>query len=67
MGKTLKVLVEGPSKRSDQHNAGRETGNSLCVFPKGDTKKGDYVMVKITDCTSATLFGEVVEILEPTK
>ena len=65
LGNIVKVLVEGPSKRSEEHNAGRETGNSLCVFPKGNTKKGDYALVKITDCTSATLLGEVVEILEP--
>ncbi len=67
IGKTLKVLVEGPSKRSDEHFAGRETGNMMVIFPKGNVKKGDYAMVKITECSMATLKGELVEILEPTK
>ena len=40
---------------------GRDGRNSMVVFPKGDFKKGEYVMVKINDCTSATLMGEVTE------
>ncbi|NQV54050.1 MAG: tRNA (N6-isopentenyl adenosine(37)-C2)-methylthiotransferase MiaB [Flavobacteriales bacterium] len=61
VGKTFKVLVEGSSKRSDAQFCGRNTQNVMCVFPKGDHKFGDYVQVKITDCTSATLIGEIVE------
>lgn len=60
VGKIAKVLVEGPSKRSEEHFCGRDGRNSMVVFPKGNAKKGDYVMVKITDCTSATLMGELV-------
>ncbi|WP_300666001.1 tRNA (N6-isopentenyl adenosine(37)-C2)-methylthiotransferase MiaB [Fluviicola sp.] len=60
VGKIAKVLVEGPSKRSEEHFCGRDGRNSMVVFPKGNAKKGDYVMVKITDCTSATLIGELV-------
>ena len=61
VGKTYKVLVEGLSKRSDKHLFGRTTHNSVAVFPKKQHKPGDYVMVKITDCNSATLIGESVE------
>ena len=61
VGKTYKVLVEGLSKRSDKHLFGRTTHNSVAVFPKKHYKPGDYVMVKITDCNSATLIGESVE------
>lgn len=66
IGKTKKVLVEGKSKRSDEEWCGRDGRNSMVIFPKGDFDKGQYVMVKITECTSATLRGEVVEICEPT-
>jgi tRNA-2-methylthio-N6-dimethylallyladenosine synthase len=61
IGKTFEVLAESLSKRSDQHLAGRSSQNKLTIFPKGDFKPGDYVQVKIDDCTSATLFGEVIE------
>ena len=61
VGKTFKVLVEGLSKRSDQHLFGRTTHNSVAVFPKKNYKPGDYVMVHITDCNSATLIGESIE------
>ena len=60
VGKIAKVLVEGPSKRSAEHFCGRDGRNSMVVFPKGNAKKGEYVLVKITDCTSATLIGELV-------
>jgi tRNA-2-methylthio-N6-dimethylallyladenosine synthase len=61
VGKIFKVLVEGLSKRSDEHLFGRTTHNSVAVFPKKNYKPGDYVMVRITDCNSATLIGESVE------
>jgi len=61
VGKIFKVLVEGLSKRSDEHLFGRTTHNSVAVFPKKHYKAGDYVMVRITDCNSATLIGESVE------
>ena len=67
IGKISKVLVEGFSKRSAEHMCGRDGRNSMVVFPKGDFTKGNYVLVRIDDCTSATLLGEVVEILEPHK
>ena len=61
VGKIYKVLVEGLSKRSDKYLFGRTTHNSVAVFPKKHHKPGDYVMVKITDCNSATLIGESIE------
>jgi len=62
IGKTFYVLIEGDSKKSAADWMGRNTQNKVIVFPKGDVnlQKGDYVMVKVTDCTKATLLGEIV-------
>tara|TARA_B100002052_G_scaffold84495_1_gene77593 strand:- start:2813 stop:4165 length:1353 start_codon:yes stop_codon:yes gene_type:complete len=60
IGQTLEVLIEGVSKKSDQHFFGRTTYNSTVVFEKKDKKIGDYVMVKIENCTSATLQGKII-------
>lgn len=60
VGKTLKVLVEGTSKKSDDQLFGRTDQNKVAVFDRGDLQKGDYVMVKIEDCTAGTLIGNVV-------
>jgi tRNA-2-methylthio-N6-dimethylallyladenosine synthase len=60
VGQTVEVLIEKPSKRSDAHWSGRNSQNTTVVFPKGDYKPGDFVNVKITECTSATLIGEAV-------
>jgi tRNA-2-methylthio-N6-dimethylallyladenosine synthase len=63
IGTTQKVLIEGPSKRSEEHYCGRTGRNSMVVFTNNNYQKGQYVMVKINDCTSATLLGEVVSVL----
>ncbi|XLS28656.1 tRNA (N6-isopentenyl adenosine(37)-C2)-methylthiotransferase MiaB [Flavobacteriaceae bacterium M23B6Z8] len=60
LGKTEEVLIEGPSKKSDAHWMGRNTQNTVVVFPKEHYKVGEFVNVKINDCTSATLLGEAV-------
>jgi tRNA-2-methylthio-N6-dimethylallyladenosine synthase len=60
LGQIQEVLVEGISKKSELEMAGRNPYNSKVVFPKGNAKPGDYVMVKILNCTSATLIGEIV-------
>ncbi len=60
VGQTLEVLIEKESKKSDQHWAGRTSQNTVAVFDKENYNKGDFVMVKITDCTSATLIGNAV-------
>jgi tRNA-2-methylthio-N6-dimethylallyladenosine synthase len=62
IGQTVKVLVEGTSKRSEEHLCGRNGQNAMVVFPRQNFEKGQYVMVKITDCTSATLMGEAVSL-----
>jgi tRNA-2-methylthio-N6-dimethylallyladenosine synthase len=61
VGNTYEVLVESTSKKSDQDYSGRTTQNTMVIFPKGDSKLGTYVNVKITSCTSATLLGELVK------
>ncbi|KPM32630.1 (Dimethylallyl)adenosine tRNA methylthiotransferase MiaB [Croceitalea dokdonensis DOKDO 023] len=60
LGKTEEVLIEGTSKKSDAHWMGRNSQNTVVVFPKEDYQVGDFVMVHIKDCTSATLIGEAV-------
>ena len=60
VGKIFEVLIEGVSKKSKHHYYGRTTYNSAVVFEKKNYKVGDYVMVKIISCTSATLIGKVI-------
>ena len=60
VGRTLEVLVEGPSKRDPGRLCGRASNNMMCVFPAGSYQAGDYATVKVTDCTSATLLCELV-------
>jgi len=61
IGKVFEVLVENVSKRSTEQMSGRTQQNKVMVFNRKDTKIGDYVKVKCTDCTAATLLGEIVE------
>lgn len=70
MGKTFKVLIEGPSKRNPDDLCGRAGNNKMCVFPSMAAERatqglaplgaGDYVNVKVVDCTSATLICKIV-------
>ena len=60
IGKIVEVLVEKVSKKSDKEYMGRNSQSSTVIFPKGDYKIGEYVKVKITDCSKATLRGELV-------
>jgi tRNA-2-methylthio-N6-dimethylallyladenosine synthase len=58
IGKIAKVLIEGNSKKSEEHWAGRSDNNKVVIFPKGNNlKKGDYAEVLITKCTAGTLMG----------
>ena len=61
IGKTFEVLTEGVSKRSREHFFGRTSQNKVAVFPRGTTKIGEFVNVKIIDASSATLIGEIAE------
>ncbi len=54
------VLVEGYSRRSEKQMMGRSSHNKVVVFPSGDHQSGDYVQVRITGCSSATLKGEAI-------
>ncbi|WP_028787716.1 tRNA (N6-isopentenyl adenosine(37)-C2)-methylthiotransferase MiaB [Terrimonas ferruginea] len=61
IGQTYKVLIEGESKKSKDDWMGRNSQNKVVVFPKGDQPraKGDYVWVKVNECTQGTLLGEI--------
>ena len=59
VGKVMEVLVEGRSKRSADEHFGRTSQNKVVVFPKGETRPGDFVKVRILDASSATLRGEL--------
>lgn len=61
VGKIHEVLIEGFSKKSEDMLMGRNPQNLVVVFPKGNYKKGDYVNVMVTKCTTSTLIGEVVD------
>ncbi|QED39102.1 tRNA (N6-isopentenyl adenosine(37)-C2)-methylthiotransferase MiaB [Antarcticibacterium arcticum] len=60
LGKTVEVLIEKESKKSTLEWSGRTEQNTVAVFPKEHYKVGDFVMVEILDCTSATLKGKAV-------
>jgi len=60
IGKTVKVLVEGNSKKSDQDWSGRNDQNVMVVFPKESYKPGDLVEVLIERNTTTTLIGKAV-------
>ena len=61
LGNVVEVLVEGYSKRSKEELVGRTSQNKVCIFPAGEHKVGDYVMVKVETCSSATLKGTEVK------
>ena len=60
IGREFEVLVEGPSKRNPEELCGRASQNKFVVFPKSSVKTGDFVHVRITDASSATLLGELI-------
>jgi tRNA-2-methylthio-N6-dimethylallyladenosine synthase len=62
IGKTVRVLVEGFSKRSEEYVSGRCSENKMVVFPKENYKPGDLVDVLIHDCTQATLLGKAISL-----
>ncbi|MCB0459214.1 MAG: tRNA (N6-isopentenyl adenosine(37)-C2)-methylthiotransferase MiaB [Flavobacteriaceae bacterium] len=60
VGNIEEVLIEGTSKKSDAHYKGRNSQNTVVVFPKENYQIGDFVNVKIENCTSTTLIGKAV-------
>jgi tRNA-2-methylthio-N6-dimethylallyladenosine synthase len=72
VGKVQRILIEGTSKKSDEHLQGRNSQNIVVVFPKTmDCAPGDYADVLANDCTSVTLIGELINVyprnIEPVK
>jgi len=61
LGQICEVLVEGHSKKSPDELYGRNSQNAVVVFPKGDQQIGSYANLLITDCTSATLMGQLID------
>jgi tRNA-2-methylthio-N6-dimethylallyladenosine synthase len=61
IGAVHTVLVEGTSKKSDEQLFGRTDTNKGVVFDREDYEQGDYVKVRIDDCTSSTLLGTAIE------
>ena len=63
VGKVHKILVEGVSKKSDNELFGRNTQNTVVVFPRENYKAGQYVNVEVFECTSATLKGKAIGLV----
>ncbi len=63
VGKLQRVLIEGTSKKSEEHLQGRNSQNIVVVFPKTmNCAPGDYADVMANDCTSVTLIGELIKV-----
>lgn len=60
IGQQFTVLVEGVSKRSREQFFGRTEQNKVVVFDRGTHRIGDFVKVRVTEASSATLKGEEV-------
>ena len=60
VGKTFKILIEGYSKKSNDFLQERNSANKVAIFPKQNLQIGQYVYIKINECTPATLFGEPI-------
>jgi tRNA-2-methylthio-N6-dimethylallyladenosine synthase len=60
IGKTFNVLIEGTSKRSNEDLQGRNTANKVVIFKDKGFQKGQYIEVKIHNCSTATLFGDAI-------
>jgi tRNA-2-methylthio-N6-dimethylallyladenosine synthase len=60
VGKVFKVLIEGTSKKSDQHFQGRNSANKVVVFPRENTRISEYVNVLVESSTGGTLIGKIV-------
>ena len=61
IGKEFTVLVEGPSKKNPDELCGRNPQNKMCVWADKAHKAGDFVRVKVRDCTQATLLCDLAE------
>jgi len=65
IGEVHEVLIEEErTKKSDQDYQGRNDGNKIVIFPKGNYGRGQFVEVKIEDATANVLKGRVIKVLE---
>jgi tRNA-2-methylthio-N6-dimethylallyladenosine synthase len=64
VGKIHRVLVEGPSKKSPEFLMGRNSGNTVVVFPKENYRPGDYADIYAESCTPATLIGKPISVTQ---
>ena len=62
IGQEQIILIEGTSKKSEEELKAKNSANKVVILPKGNYRIGDYVKVRITNCTPATLFGKVTQI-----
>ena len=60
VGREFEVLAESVSKKRDDQLSGRTSQNKVVVFDRGNHRIGEYVRVRITDCTPVTLIGEAI-------
>ena len=60
IGQVHKVLIEGHSRRSIEQLQGRNSANKVVIFPRENKNKGEYVLVRVEDCTGATLLGKII-------
>ena len=60
VGREFEVLVEGPSKKDPAQLCGRTGSGKMCVWTDSSHRAGDYVRVRVQDCTQATLLCELV-------
>lgn len=60
IGKEYEVLIEGQSKRNKDELFGRTSQNKVVIFNKENLKIGEYIKVRINDCTSGTLKGDII-------
>ena len=61
-GKVERVLVEGPSKKNKEMLTSRTSSNKIVLFKGDPSLEGEFVNVKINECKTWTLYGEIIEI-----
>jgi tRNA-2-methylthio-N6-dimethylallyladenosine synthase len=61
IGRTVSVLVEGRSARSEQDLTGHSTCHKVVNFKGGSTRRGEIPNVRITEAKSYSLYGQQVD------
>ncbi|MCQ8211690.1 tRNA (N6-isopentenyl adenosine(37)-C2)-methylthiotransferase MiaB [Cetobacterium somerae] len=60
-GKIERVLVEGPSRKNEEVLTGRTSTNKIVLFAGDKELEGTFVNVKINECKTWSLYGEIVD------